>query len=97
MAHHGENPFSNLDAADLKKMFEKDENPLGATGKFPDGKLTDSDEGEIMVGITSVEGRVIINFGKPVHWVGFTREQAMGIANSITKHAATIPVTNKSE
>lgn len=65
---------------------------LGSTGRFTDGKLNEDDKGEIMIGVTSIEDRVVINFGKPVHWVGLTREQALGIANSLTKHAAGIPV-----
>ncbi len=73
-----------IDAA-IKKSPMSD---LGATNKFPDGKLNDTDEGEIMVGITSVEDRVVINFGKPVHWVGFTKEQAKQIAESLLKHSA---------
>ncbi len=60
---------------------------LGATGNFPDGKLNASDEGEIMVRIASIEDRVVIDFGKPIHWVGFTKEQAAQIAESLIKHS----------
>lgn len=60
---------------------------LGATGNFPDGKLNENDEGEIMVGITSAEDRVILNFGKPVHWIGFTKEQAKQISFSLQHKA----------
>lgn len=60
---------------------------LGATGKFPDGKINEADEGEIMVAIVGIEDRVVINFGKPVHWVGFTKEQAVQIAASLIKHS----------
>lgn len=63
---------------------------LGATGNFTDGKLNEDDKGEIMVGIAGIEDRVVINFGKPIHWVGLTREQAIGVANSLTKHASVI-------
>lgn len=62
-------------------------NKLGATGNFPDGKVNESDEGEIMVGITSIEDRVILNFGKPVHWIGFTKGQAKQISESLLKHS----------
>jgi hypothetical protein len=73
----------------LDDLLKKNPMPdLGATGNFPDGKLNESDEGEIMVGVTSAEDRVILNFGKPVHWIGFTKEQAKQIAESLIKHSA---------
>src|SRR5688572_19938184 len=72
----------------INELLKQNKMPdLGATGNFPDGKLNENDEGEIMVGITSVEDRVILNFGKPVHWIGFTKEQAKAIAESLIKHS----------
>lgn len=81
------------DQADrLNKIINEDALKVaGATGNFPDGKLTETDEGEIKFAITAIEDRVVVNFGTPVHWVGFTRAQALAVANSLTKHAATIP------
>lgn len=101
MAHHGSGPFGNSDFSDFfKKSMESNQSDrinealkkspmpdLGATGKFPDGKLNQSDEGEIMVGITSVEDRVIVQFGKPVSWIGFTKEQAKDLAASLIKYS----------
>lgn len=49
---------------------------LGATGKFPEGKLTEEDEGEIQFGVTTKDEKVIIHFGKPIAWIGMTRQQA---------------------
>lgn len=49
---------------------------LGATGNFPDGKLTSNDEGEIALGVTAYHGKVIVNFGKPVVSLGMSPEQA---------------------
>lgn len=56
---------------------------LGATGKFPDGKMDPTDEGELQFAVCVKDGKVIFEFGKPVAWVGFTPEQARGIAASI--------------
>ena len=44
---------------------------LGATGKFPEGKLNPSDEGELkfaVAGLPDGQG-VKIEFGKPVAWL----------------------------
>lgn len=60
---------------------------LGATGKFPDGKLHEDDEGEITMAIGIHEGKVIIDFGKPVHWLGLPKEDALALAEMITKRA----------
>lgn len=60
---------------------------LGATGQFPDGQLSDNDEGEIMIGIAVYRGRVLINFGKPVQGVGLTPEQAEHIGRDLLNKA----------
>ena len=61
---------------------------LGATGEFPEGKLTQDDEGEIKIAITNYEGKVIINFGSQVTWIGFTPELAEAVALSLLEKAA---------
>lgn len=60
---------------------------LGATGKYPEGKLRDRDEGEIAFAVGAEQGKVVLNFGKPVAWIGFTPEQAMEIARLIRNKA----------
>lgn len=61
---------------------------LGATGEFPEGKVTKEDEGEIRLAIGSKTGTVFIEFGKPVAWIGFTPQQAKQIALTLLEHAA---------
>lgn len=56
---------------------------LGATGQFPEGKLTGEDEGEIRLAVGVHEGKVVVNFGKPVAWIGFSPQQARELAESI--------------
>jgi hypothetical protein len=75
-----------LDGNAPKKLSEM----LGATGKFPNGKLTDSDEGEIQFQIGSKDGTIIIDFGKPVAWLGVQKEQAIEIAKALCKHAGVV-------
>lgn len=51
-------------------------NEFGETENFPEGTLTEHDEGEIQFGVTTKDEKVILNFGKPVAWLGMTRDQA---------------------
>jgi hypothetical protein len=61
------------------------EHQLGATGQFPEGKLTGEDEGEIKIAVGVHEGKVVVNFGKPVAWIGFSPQQARELAESIRR------------
>lgn len=80
--HHSSNPSDfPQDVADAFGV------KLGATGKFPEGKLTESDEGEIAFGITHKNGKVVVSFGKPVAWVGFGPAQATELAGLLRKYA----------
>jgi hypothetical protein len=98
MAHHSDQPFGDFNPEDLfRKSMQNpqrekinelmaeamQQKKMGPTGKFPDGKLNDTDEGEIQVGIAEVDGRVVMNFGKPIEWIGFTKEQAKQIGFSL--------------
>lgn len=64
---------------------------LGATGEFPEGQLTDRDEGEIKYAVSFIDGKVIIDFGTPVVWMGMAPEQAKELARVLLKWAN--PVT----
>ncbi len=56
----------------------------GPTGKFPDGKLTSDDRGELQVGMRSDDkGNVIISFGTPVEWVALPADQAIEFGRMI--------------
>lgn len=101
MGHHGMDEMSeemrdalqaNLkedrDDAIERKMLAAESPQFGATGKYPMGSLDKSDEGEIAFGITSHRGKVIINFGKPVAWLGMDANQATALAASLLEHAS---------
>lgn len=83
MAHHN---FEMNDA--IKKMLGIDEK-LGATGSFPDGKYCRNDEGEIRFAVAAdpVKQLVLIDFGKPVHSLGMTPDQAVELADLIHRKA----------
>jgi hypothetical protein len=70
--------------------MKTDELPaLGATGQFPDGKITEDDEGELQfaVGSNPDENLVSVRFGKPVAWLALPPENARALAQLLLKHA----------
>ena len=67
---------------DLKKRLN-----LGATGAFPEGKLNPTDEGELRMAVSSANGLVRIDFGKPTAWVAFPANQAKELAALLMRHA----------
>jgi hypothetical protein len=83
MSHHYGPELPPLDPS----MFSQKDLGLGATGRFPEGKLTKDDQGEIKIGITVKDDKIVIAFGKPVEWIGFTREQAIQIGETLINRA----------
>lgn len=81
--------MSNHSSSSDSEMFDlmSKQMGLGATKKFPEGKLTAQDEGELMMAIIAVNGKVVINFGTPTAWIGFTKEQAYELANTLRDKA----------
>lgn len=74
---------------DLRRKFES-AGPLGATGRFPEGKISPDDAGEIAVGILADSERRLIhfNFGnKPIAFMSMSPEQALEIAKALIKQA----------
>jgi hypothetical protein len=63
---------------------------FGATKRFPQGKLTANDEGEIAFGVTTYKGKVVLNFGMPVASVGMDAQQAMALASTLKRKAKEI-------
>jgi hypothetical protein len=64
-----------------------DDRKLGATGDYPEGKLTASDEGALQFAVGERDGNVIIDFGKPVAWIAMPPEQAAKFASALVRHA----------
>lgn len=63
---------------------------FGPTGNFPRGKLFDSDEGELQIGIGVVDRTIVVKFGKPTAWIGLDYYSAVGLAQTILKRAEEI-------
>lgn len=65
-----------------------DEKPkLGPTGYFPEGKLNDDDDGEIVFSIGTKDGRVVMEFGTSTKWVAMGPGQALVLADALKTKA----------
>lgn len=90
MSHHADSPF---DGPEFQKRQHLMRDLLsttgfrGAIGAFPEGKLTPTDEGNIQFAIGEANGKVVIDFGTSVHWMGMTAQQAADLASSLMKKA----------
>src|SRR5258708_27933698 len=95
MSHHGSDPFDGAPEDPERKIAR---NKLmrdllsttgfkGALGEFPEGQLTKTDEGSIQFAIGERDGKVVIDFGTAVHWVGMTPQQAAEFASLLLKRA----------
>lgn len=95
MSNHGPNPFEFNDGD--KPAFQKRQQLMrdllsttgfrGAVGDFPEGVLTKDDEGSIQFAIGERDGKVVIDFGTPVHWLGMTPQAAADFASLVLKRA----------
>lgn len=58
---------------------------LGATGNFPDGKISNIDEGDLVFALSYNKKHKIfyLNFGKPVSWLAIPKDEALKFANVI--------------
>lgn len=66
----------------------------GALGEFPEGKMTKDDEGAIQFALGAKDGKVVLDFGSSVHWVGMTPQQAADLASALMKKAREVARTN---
>lgn len=95
MAHHGSEPFDgapedparNIERNKLMRDLLDTTGFRGALGDFPEGQLTKSDEGAFQFAVGEKDGKVVIDFGTPVHGIGLTPQQACDIASAILKRA----------
>ena len=78
--HHGQDL-----PEDLRKEVQQEQ--LGATGEFPEGKLTPRDKGVIRIAVTCHNDQVVIVFGTPVTWIGFDPAQARELADCLIEKA----------
>lgn len=85
MSHHSDDPSSTPINEALKQILGK---PLiGATGEHPEGKLNAHDEGGIQFAVGVKDGKVCLDFGTPVAWLGMNPGDALQLAESLIQHA----------
>lgn len=104
MSHHG---YDDKPPAELMKAFvalsretestverrmDLLQNSLGPTGRFPLGKIAEEDAGETAMAVGHTKGKVFLNFGKPMSWIGFTPSQARQLAAHLMEHANAAPL-----
>ena len=58
---------------------------LSQVGKDFLGKLNPADEGQLTIGVAVKDGTLIVNFNKPVKWLGFGYEDGKRFAEGILK------------
>jgi len=63
---------------------------MGATKKFPQGKLNQHDEGEIQFAVSHDHAHVRLDFGTPVAWLGMEPSLARALAGNLIKHAEAV-------
>lgn len=67
------------------------EHGLGATGRYPHGRIGAlEDQGELKVGVTALEGKVVVNFGKAVSWIALTPADVRSFAALLLARAERI-------
>lgn len=59
----------------------------GGSDQFPDGKMSNDDEGKLRMRIGVVNGKVRIEFEHATTWVGLGPYEAANFAELIIKHA----------
>lgn len=96
MSHHGSESFDDMPEDPERKLSRmklmrdlmgSTKDFRGALGDFPEGQLTKTDEGAIQFAVGEKDGKVVLDFGTPVNWVGMNPQQAADLAYLLLKRA----------
>jgi len=68
---------------------------VATVGDFPDGVLDRSDEGSLLLNVTAVKGRVVINFGEQLSWIGMRPKEARELIRAIEAKSEEAEVTSQ--
>lgn len=77
--------MGKVEEAWAKKLAEK--LGLGPTGRFPNGKWDESNEGELKIAIGIENDAVVIHFGKAILWMGMSPKNARELAANLMEMA----------
>jgi hypothetical protein len=59
--------------------------------KYPDGKISETDDGALNFRIFIKKERLIISFDKNISWIGLTKNQAIELSKRILKMSEDLP------
>lgn len=62
---------------------------VGPTGERLYPPMNETDEGALNIGVGAVDGKVLVQFGTKVSWIGFTPEDARDVAKALIQIADT--------
>jgi hypothetical protein len=81
--------WPSLDPQKLLDFKPWNKQDFGATGRFPQGQLSDDDEGELRMGVAwdRLAGVVRVAFGKPIEWIGLPPPDAIALGELLIKRA----------
>jgi hypothetical protein len=85
VSHHSDEPFERPEI--LRKLLSSVADYRGAIDAYPHGKLTASDEGAIQFAVGVKDGKVVLDFGTPVQWIGMTAQDAADLASTLLSKA----------
>lgn len=77
MSHHGNPPQNPAMHEMMKKLM----------GEYPQGRLNQNDAGALAMSVAVQNGKVIVEFPKPVAWFGMTPKEAIGMAEMLISKA----------
>ena len=99
MSHHSDGQGPKSTDETMKRFIKRGQGAQadidrilypGPTGEFPHRKLTDDGEGQIQFSVGIKDNRVIMDFGKPVNWIGLAADDAREVGKALIKHAKKI-------
>jgi hypothetical protein len=89
-----EDPARKISRSKLMRDLLSTTDFRGALGTFPEGQMTKTDEGAIQFAIGEKDGKVVIDFGTSVHWLGISPQQAAEFASLLLKRAREVARKN---
>ena len=93
---NGRHAYDEICAARLAVAMPRSPEPGGASGSIMPCAFVESDDGgETVLAIASMPGKVIMDFGAPVTWIGMAPEHAERLAARLIDAAAKARVGSK--
>ena len=93
----GEGPAFDKEAYEKFAKLAKEAPTFGATGAQPAPEQSPDDEGAIQFALGTANGQVIVNFGKPVAWLGLSPHQAMTLGQALLVQASEARLINRAK